>query len=278
MKYSCSQVYRKASALPQLRFQHQQLASFAGLVILQQFFARIRLAKRLRACFRGLSRGIYRPATLFVQLVLHLLLGFRELRHLEHYRDDPLIQRLLAIASLPSASTLSHMLSRMTPRGVERLRALLRSMVLERLAPCRPARVTLDFDGSVQAARRHAEGTAVGYNPKRKGSRSYYPLFCTVAQTSQVLDLNHRPRNVHDSNGAGRFILDCVAAVRAALPGVCIEVRLDSAFFSDEIESGVQEAGVEFTISVPFERFAELKRLIEECRRWRRMDGQTWYD
>ena len=29
-----------------------------------------------------------------------------------------------------------------------------------------PARVTLDFDGSVQSTKRHAEGTAVGYNKK----------------------------------------------------------------------------------------------------------------
>ena len=41
--------------------------------------------------------------------------------------------------------------------------------------------VTLDFDGSGQSTRRHAEGSAVGYNKKRKGARSYYPLFCTVA-------------------------------------------------------------------------------------------------
>ena len=51
------------------------------------------------------------------------------------------------------------------------------------------SRVTLDFDGSVQSTGRHAEGTAVGFNKQKKGARSYYPLFCTVAQTAQVLDL-----------------------------------------------------------------------------------------
>ena len=68
--------------------------------------------------------------------------------------------------------------------------------------------VTLDFDGSVLSTNRHAEGAAVGFNKAKKGARSYYPLFGTVAQTGQVLDLLHRSGNVHDSNGALGFITE----------------------------------------------------------------------
>ena len=160
---------------------------------------------------------------------------------------------------------------------VESLRRLLRRMVIERLVAIAPARLTLDFDGSVQSTRRHAEGTAVGYNKKRKGARSYYPLFCTIAQTGQVFDVLHRPGNVHDSNGAREFILHCIDAVQAELPGVQIEVRMDSAFFSDEIVTALDARGVEFTLSVPFERLVELKRLIERRRRWSRLDSETSY-
>ena len=52
---------------------------------------------------------------------------------------------------------------------------------------------------------------------------------------------------------------------------------MDSAFFSDEIVMALAERGVEFTISVPFERFVELKGMIEHRRRWRRLGGDTWY-
>ena len=52
---------------------------------------------------------------------------------------------------------------------------------------------------------------------------------------------------------------------------------MDSAFFSDEIISALQEAGVEFTVSVPFERFTELKTMIEQRRRWRTLDDETSY-
>ena len=54
-----------------------------------------------------------------------------------------------------------------------------------------------------------------------------------------------------------------------------IEVRMDSAFFSDEIVSALDAMGIEFTLSVPFERFVELKKRIQGRARWRSMD-ETW--
>jgi len=124
---------------------------------------------------------------------------------------------------------------------------------------------------------RFAEGTAVGFNRKKKGQRSYYPLFCTVAQTGQVLDVLHRSGNVHDSHGAEAFIRDSIAPVRWALPGVCIEVRMDSAFFSDAIITSLDAQGVEYTVSVPFERFVELKERIEARRWWHWIEAGCAY-
>ena len=148
---------------------------------------------------------------------------------------------------------------------------------MTRLVALGLSRVTLDFDGSVIGTGKSAEGTAVGFNRKKKGQRSYYPLFCTVAQTGQVLDVLHRSGNVHDSHGAKDFILACIAIVRAALPGVSIEMRMDSAFFSDDIVGNLDAAGVEYTVSVPFERFTDLKACIEARRFWWRGAAQWSY-
>ena len=77
-----------------------------------------------------------------------------------------------------------------------------REYVLSRLQTERLSRVTMDFDGPVISTGRFAEGTAVGYNNKRKGERSYYPLLRTIAQTAKVLDVFHRAGNLHDSHNA----------------------------------------------------------------------------
>jgi hypothetical protein len=151
----------------------------------------------------------------------------------------------------------------------------MRQLVLERLALLGLLTVTLDFDGSVLGTGRAAEGTAVGFNRKKKGQRSHYPLFCTVAQTRQVLDVLHRSGNVHDSNGALAFIVQCIVAVRQALPGARIELRMDSACFSEDIVQRLDELGVQYTISVPFERLSHLKARIEQRRQWHRLGQDT---
>ena len=276
MKRSRSQVHCKDHKIPELKFEDQSLTSFSGLVVFQKLFQVLGLKDRLAACFRHLQDSrIYGHASIFLQLVIHILLGYRELRDGCYYSDDPLVKRVLGLRRLPDVATISRALQEADGKSVENLRRLLRVMIFERLQGAVLSRVTLDFDGSVQSTGRFAEGTAVGYNKKKKGARSYYPLFCTVAQTGQVLDFLHRSGNVHDSRGARAFILACIQAVQEALPYAQIEVRMDSAFFSDQIVTALHARGIEFTVSVPFERFGELKRKIEERRWWHRCRGSN---
>lgn len=134
-------------------------------------------------------------------------------------------------------------------------------------------RLTVDFDGSVLSTKsRCTEGTAVGYNPKAKGARSYYPLFATLAQTGQVLDVLHRPGNVHDSKEAMEFVDATFSAIRESGFRGVLEARLDGAHFSDFACYWLDHLGVDFSVSVPFERFPELKQKIESRKRWRTID------
>jgi Transposase DDE domain group 1 len=278
VKYSRSATHHRLYKIPALRFETQTLTSYSGLVLLQALCGRLRLKERLRACFDHLAgQPIFGPHIVVLLLVVHLVLGYRELRDSRYYRDDPLVKRLLGLRRLPDVATISRALAQADPRSVAKLRALARQLVLERLQQLRPTRLTLDFDGSVLSTQRAAEGSAVGFNKKKKGARSYYPLFCTVAQTGQILDFAHRPGNVHDSRQAEAFMRACLEAVQAVLPAVTLEVRLDSAFFSEALVAFLEARGVEFTVSVPFERFVELKGLIERRARWRRITPALGY-
>ena len=179
-----------------------------------------------------------------------------------------MVKNTLKLKSLPSVPTISRMLGDFDEPTLDLFHEYNSSLVTERLQKERLSRVTIDFDGSVLSTNRHAEATAVGFNKKKKGQRSYYPLFATIAQTTQILNFLHRPGNVHDSNGSIEFLKACVGLVREALPGAVIEIRMDSAFFSEEMVDTLEDLKVEYTISVPFERFTELKGMIESRRRW----------
>jgi Transposase DDE domain group 1 len=219
MKFSRTETVDKSHRLPALRFEEQQLTSFSGLIVFQQLFALLDLREQLRRCFRHLNLSpIFGHARIVLVLIIHFLLGYRQLRELRYYCDDPLVKRVVGLKRLPDVATVSRA-----------------------LAGC-----------------------------DAKSVAAYYPLFCTVAQSAQVLDVLHRSGNVHDSNGAQAFIGACIEAVRAALGPVRIEIRMDAAFFSDAIVQMLDTAGVQYTISVPFERLPGLKQQIEQRQRWQR--------
>jgi hypothetical protein len=275
VKRSRTQARANVHSVPSVRFEAQNLTPYGGLVLLQLLLGRLDLKSRLRTCFahrRGATA--FGHELLFLVLVVHLWLGHRRLRDIEYYREDRMVKHVLGLRVLPDVSTLSRSLKAADERTAVQVRGLLSSVVVDRLAQEQLARVTLDFDGSVLSTRRRAEGTAVGFNRKRKGDRSYYPLLCTVAQTGQILDVHHRSGNVHDSNGAPAFIRSCVQRVRKPLRRARIEARMDSAFFSKDLLLALGEDRVEFTASVPFERLVDLKRLIEERRRWTEIDPE----
>ena len=278
MKSSKAQIYAKYHKIPTIRFEDQQLTSFSGLLIFQLLFKRIDLKNKLKNCFSHVTKSpSFKQHLIVMLLVIHLILGFRRLREVNYYRDDPLVLRLMGLKKLPDVSTISRSLAQMDIQSIDNLRRLSRSFVIHGLQRENFVRLTLDFDGSVLSTKGHAEGSAVGFNKVKKGARSYYPLFCTVAQTGQFFDIHHRPGNVHDSNGAGDFMLRCFNNIKSELSGTTIESRMDSAFFNEEIISIMAQNNVKFTTSVPFARFGVLKKIIENCSSWNKIDKNWSY-
>ncbi len=276
MKSRKSSISARYHKTPTIEFEYESsMTSFAGLII--YFSHLMELKSDIRNCFRHEKvvpqYGFWR---IFLFLVLILLTGFRKLSDSDYLSDDPLVKRILGLKQLPSVSTLSRGLNRVGQMSIDNLRRFCRCYVLNGALGL--SRITLDFDGSVFSTTRHAQGTAIGFNKKKKGARSYYPLFCTVAQTAQFLDLHHRPGNVHDSNGSNEFISDLLDEVRSKLgKGVTIETRFDSAFFGEERIKLLLRRKVDFSVSVPFFRMPILKSLVENRKRWHKLDDEWSY-
>ncbi len=279
MKSSKTEIHAKIHKIPRLRFSEaRRLTSYSGLVIFQALFNTVRLRARIRKCFRHLEETrIFGRSLVFFLLIVHIILGFRRLRGLDYYREDPLVARVCGVRRLPDVATVSRTMASFDDESVENLRELTREQVIKRLQQSQLSTLTVDFDGSVQSTAGHAEGTAVGFNKKKKGARSYYPLFATVAQTSQFFDMHHRPGNVHDSNGAIDFIAHSLFRLRLELPGVRLESRVDSAFYDERIFYVLDALADDFTCSLPFERFPKLKAIIEARQRYFRIDDALSY-
>ncbi|NNF99403.1 MAG: hypothetical protein HKM93_08495 [Desulfobacteraceae bacterium] len=148
MKSSKPQISAKFHKIPTLHFEDQRLTSSSGLLIFQLLFKRIDLKNKLKKCFEHLKIfPIFGPHLIVMLLIVHLIIGFHRLRELDYYRDDPIVLRLMGLRKLPDVSTISRTLSKMDTDGVEKVRLLSRSLVIEGLGREKLPRITLDFDG-----------------------------------------------------------------------------------------------------------------------------------
>ena len=279
MKLKKAEIRRRFKPLERIEFGGRtELTPYAGLAVVDALFRAAGLRRRLRACFpERPNGGVYGIWRIVLMLVVHLMLGFRRISHSEFYREDPMVRRVVGLSKLPGERAISRTLASVSEAEEKGFDTLLASMVTEGLERAELGEMTLDFDGSVQSTCGHAEGTAVGFNKKKKGARSYYPLFCTVAETSQFLAMHHRSGNVHDSNGACEFIDHCIDLVEKTAGASRLGARFDSAFFSRDIIETLRAQEVEFSMSVPFFRLLELKGFIEDRKRWRRIDDTSGY-
>ena len=135
MKSRKAQIQAKFHKIPTIRFEDQKLlTSFSGLLVFQALFSRINLKRRLKQCFRHMKMSpIFGRHLVVLLLIVHLLLGFRRLREVDYYRDDPLVLRLMGLRKLPDVSTISRALSQMEDDAFEKLRVISRSLVIEAL-------------------------------------------------------------------------------------------------------------------------------------------------
>lgn len=121
MNVSRQDIYRKFRGIPRLRSEDQQLSSFPGLIVFQRLLQQLDLRNRIRGCFVGVvSKRSYSAACVVETLMIHVLLGYRQLRDVAFFQDDPIVKRVKGLASVPGQSTLSRVLNEINAQAVER--------------------------------------------------------------------------------------------------------------------------------------------------------------
>jgi len=119
MKHSKSDVRCKFSCLPELRFDDQQLSSFSGLIVFQQLIIDLDLKRRLSRCFEH-QKGSpsFSTTSIVLILIVGILLGYRRLRDIEFFKNDPIVLCFLGLTCMPTVSTISRQLSTVGDRSI----------------------------------------------------------------------------------------------------------------------------------------------------------------
>jgi hypothetical protein len=256
-----------------LTFSDVALTSYAGLELFARYLRRTRFNAMVREIFRGLPLGGDYGVVAMVRLVIGLLVvGGRRLRHVAYLADDPLVRRFTGLRRLPTARTLSRWLKQFTMRTVDRLQ-LLNAGVVGRLLPTLGLRtVTIDVDGVVVSTGLQVERAFRGFNPHHRKVPSYYPILAHVAETTHILRVQNRSGNVHDGKASLSFLRDLWEQLVATLARVRgVRVRMDGAFFREDVLRWLGGRRVDYAIKVPFYVWLDLQAHIRAQRTWTRV-------
>lgn len=280
MRYRKQDILGVVKSDLKIEFAEQDITSYSGLELFRKYFHLINLNSRIRSAFRGFDFGGDYSVVHYVLVFVALwLTGGRRLRHVGFIGDDPLVKRLCGLKTLPSDRSISRWLGQFTKDSLQALVRLNSDIALEKIEELKLKTVTLDFDGTVLSCGNQIEWAFRGYNPKKRYSKSYFPLLCYIAQTGHFLKVQNRPGNVHDGKSrALETIKTSFKEVESKVGKVRFETRMDSAFFKEDILKFLLPSKIEFAMKVPMWRWLGLKDMINSRVRWSHSNPKlSWF-
>ncbi len=236
-------------------FDGGRLTSDGGLPWLVEADRALDLCAALARCIPEWRRGpvVHSLEMLVRQRVLQIACGYADQDDADTLRTDPLLK--LACGRLPvsghdlaSQPTVSRLENAVDRRAVERLAtALVDLYVRERGRSGTPSRILLDIDGTDDPAHGQQEGVRYhGYYDQHM----YHPLLVFDGDTGHLLTAVLRPGNVHASRFAVLILRRLVRRLRAAWPGVAVELRADSGFAIPRLYAWCEAQAVTYTIGL----------------------------
>src|SRR6202022_618884 len=252
-----------------IQFGHEELTSYGGLELVRRYFQLIGLNARIRRALGKHAGGDYGCTHLVLLVIGLLVVGARRLQHLRYLANDSLFARFCGLARIPSDRTVANWLKQFTQASLGALARINSELLYEQIQKLELRRLTIDLDGTVIRAGGQVAWAARGFNPHHPKDPSYYPLLAHLAQNGQILRLQNRPGNVHDSKGAERFVRELIGEIRARLGrALTLEFRMDAAFFQQNLLRLLARLGCFYAVKVPFCQWTGVKALVAAQARW----------
>lgn len=237
------------SALVQVVPSSQQITAHAGLVLVRELAGRLGLPELLDEITVKKRRRGYTPAQAMLALCETLIAGGDCLDDVDLLRSDG-AQQTLRGHVLPDPSTLGRFLRRFTLGHIGQLNRCLDELFARVHPLLEREQATLDLDSTL--VEHHGPGgSRQGARGTYAGKVAWHPLLCFVAETGEWLHGRLRNGRVHASNGAGRFLVECL---RRLPERTRVFLRADEGFCGQDLLAVLEGRAVTYAVGAPIYR------------------------
>jgi len=241
------------------------LTTNAGLLPVLKFMQRLGFRERVSETV-SIERSFnakYHFADIVQMAVVGLIAGATSMEHIVTICKDEVLRFIAGWEDVPVPTTVSRIMKLASFRNVVELGEVnhrLRVQVRKKLQ--RSGRrlslfssMWIDVDSTVKGTYGNQEGAEKGYNPNRKGQKSYHPLMAFVSETKEVLHSWFRSGSAYTSNGVVEFMKEVMAHTKK---GVRVVFRGDSGFFSGSLLGYLESVKAGYLIRVKLKNLSSL--------------------
>ena len=242
------------------------LTRYGGVYLLNRFVSAIGLKRALAQHFPRIRRNShYSTGELVLAVLYPIILGIKRLETTRLLRTNGVFQYLTGLQSYPHATTLRRFLAQTAPTLVPRLRALHDQFLLKmETIGTRRTRYIFDVDSTVLVVYGDQEGAERGYNPTKRGRRSYHPLLCFEGESQQFWEGELRPGNVHIATGTLDLLTACLRKIPPENRRIPVFARGDKGFYDGAIVEWLEDQQIGFVIVARIT--SPIKRKLESLR------------
>jgi hypothetical protein len=225
------------------------LTHFGGIFLIHWFCKKLKLRWYLQNQIRfPHSYKLYHPVDLILAIIYALIAGVHRLSKTKILQGNGAFQQIVGLKSYPYSSSLRRFLKNINPRTIQSINKVHDYLRLKMFYLPQPrTSLLLDFDSTVLTLYgKFIEEAKVGYNPHKKGRRSYHPLLCFESHSKDFWHGVLRPGNVYTSAGGPEFLQACLAKVPPYI--YRIRVRGDSGFYDHEFIEPLDDKCIGYAI------------------------------
>lgn len=174
----------------------------------------------------------YSSSCLSKLLITHTILGYDRIETSRTLDLDEIYKQKLELENYPDPETFRDELNRYNSENIDQLFIVNRKILYSLVKLEQPQYINLHFDAKVITLYGDQEEAQVGYNPHKRGRKSYQLKLCTVEPFGFVLAIRLEPGNAVSTTEFGSFYRQCMDAIPTE-HFVVHTVRLDKGFFSE---------------------------------------------
>jgi len=227
----------------------RNLTHFGGIFFIHQFCKKLRLKWHLqkKVLFHQRS-SLYHPVELILAIIYALIVGIHRLSKTKVLQGNGAFQQIVGLKNFPYSSSLRRFLKRVNPKTISDINKVHDHLRLKMFYLPRPrTSILFDLDSSVLTLYgKQIQGARVGYNPHKKGARSYHPLLCFEYHSKDFWHGILRPGDASSSTGSVKFLKDCLAKVPPYV--YRIRLRADAGFFDHKLTEVLEKKSIGYCI------------------------------